>query len=411
MADAQQLELVTLDEVRAARDRVSDLIQWTPIEESRAVSRITGVETLLKCEHLQRTGSFKIRGAANRLAQLSPREKAAGVVCASAGNHAQGVALSAASTGVAATVFMPVDAPIPKVEATRGYGADVVLHGTTFDDALVAARTFEEQTGATFVHPFDHRDVIAGQGTVGLEILEQAPEASSVLVAVGGGGLIAGMAVALRALRPDLRIIGVEPVGAAGAVAALRAGAPVTLPSVATFADGVAVKRIGDLAFAHIRELVDEVVTVTDEAIARAVLLLVERAKQVVEPAGAAPLAALLQGDLDVSGPVVPVLCGGNVDPLLLNRIIQSGLYEEGRYLVISTRVGDRPGALAHLLALIAEAKANVLAIQHHRLDTKLGLLEVGVEIELETRGQAHIRSVVDQLEDAGYPVEAEIPA
>ncbi|MEE8601797.1 threonine ammonia-lyase [Euzebya tangerina] len=403
-------KLVGIDDIRAARERIQDLIQRTPIEESRSVSAITGVETLLKCEHLQRTGSFKIRGAANRIAVLGEAERAAGVVCASAGNHAQGVALAASTIGVTSTVFMPADAPLPKVEATRGYGANVVLGGATFDDALEAARAFEHEHGATFVHPFDHPDVIAGQGTLGLEILEQAPEAATVLVAIGGGGLIAGVAVALKALRPDIRIIGVEPAGAASAVQALGAGHAVTLPEIGTFADGIAVKRVGDVPFAHIHRLVDDVVVVTDEDIARAVLLLVERAKQVVEPAGAAPLAALLRGDLDITGPAVPLLCGGNVDPLLLGKIIQSGLYEEGRYLVVNTRVGDRPGALAQLLGLIAGAKANVLAIQHHRLNTALGLLEVGVEIQLETRGVAHIREVVRVLEEAGYPVEAEIP-
>jgi threonine dehydratase len=402
--------LVTLDEVRAARERTADLVQVTPVEESRAVSRMTGVRTLLKCEHLQRTGSFKIRGAANRIRLLDDAQKAAGVVCASAGNHAQGVALSAASVGVAATVFMPADAPLPKVDATKGYGAQVVLGGASFDDALAAALAHVEETGATFIPPFEHRDIIAGQGTLALELLEQAPEAATILVAVGGGGLIAGVSAVVKALRPDIRVIGVEPTGAASVRASLAAGHPVTLAEMSTIADGVAVKRPGELTLRHIQAHVDDVVAVTDEAIARAVLLLVERAKQVVEPSGAAPLAALLEGGLDVQGPVVPVLCGGNVDPLLLNRIIQSGLYEEGRYLVVTTRIGDRPGALAGLLTLLAEMRANVIAITHHRLNTRLGVLEVEVEVELETRGAEHIRSVVAALEEAGYPVDAELP-
>lgn len=407
-------DLVTLEEIRAARARTQDLVQVTPVEQSRAVSRMAGYDTLLKCEHLQRTGSFKIRGAANRIGMLSEEEKAAGVVCASAGNHAQGVALSATTIGVAATVFMPADAPLPKVDATRGYGAQVILTGATFDDALAAAREHEAETGATFVHPFEHRDVIAGQGTLALELLEQAPQAGTVVVSVGGGGLIAGMSAAIKALRPDITVIGVEPLGAACVVASLQAGHPVTLEQMSTFADGVAVKRPGELTLAHIRQHVDQMVTVTDESIARAVLLLVERAKQVVEPAGAAPLAALLEATElrgNIREPVVAVLCGGNVDPLLLNRIIQSGLYEEGRYLVIITRVGDRPGGLAHLLQLIADARANVLAVEHHRLNTKLGLLEVEVQIELETKGPAHIAEVVGALEAAGYPVDAELPA
>ncbi|MGI9015874.1 MAG: threonine ammonia-lyase [Euzebya sp.] len=404
------MDFVTLDQIRAARQRINDLVQVTPLEESRAVSGMTGHRTLLKCEHLQRTGSFKIRGAANRIALLSRQEKDAGVVCASAGNHAQGVALSATSIGVSSTVFMPADAPLPKVDATRGYGAEVILVGATFDDAMEAARQHVEDTGATFVPPFEHPDIIAGQGTLALELLEQAPEFTTVLIAVGGGGLIAGMATAIKSVRPDVQVIGVEAVGAACVTASLAAGHPVTLQQMSTFADGIAVKRPGELTLAHIQRHVDQMVTVSDEAIARAVLLLVERAKQVVEPAGAAPLAALLEGELTLEGPVIPVLCGGNVDPLLLNRIIQSGLYEEGRYLVITTRMGDQPGALASLLQLIAKVGGNVLAVEHHRLNTKLGLLEVEVQIELETKGPDHIHQVVAALEQGGYPVTSDLP-
>ncbi|HUG84774.1 MAG TPA: threonine ammonia-lyase [Euzebya sp.] len=406
--------LVDLATIKTARDRVAPFVQLTPVEESRAITAMVGRRTVLKCEHLQRTGSFKIRGAANRIAQLDEAEQAAGVVCASAGNHAQGVAVAAREMGVRATVFMPADAPLPKVDATRGYGAEVVLGGATFDDALEAARAHVQQTGATFVPPFDHPDVIAGQGTLGLELLDQVPDAATVVIAIGGGGLIAGVGAALKALRPDIRVVGVEPTGAASAKASLEAGHPVTLHEMATFADGVAVKRPGVLTLAHIQAFVDQVVTVSDEAIARAVLLLVERAKQVVEPSGAAPLAALLQPGLidlgDSPGPVVPVLGGGNVDPLLLNRIIQSGLYEEGRYLVVITRMLDRPGALATLLTLLADLKANVIAVAHHRLNTRLGILEVQVEVELETKGPTHITRVVAALEEAGYPVDAEMP-
>ncbi|CAN5565199.1 threonine ammonia-lyase [soil metagenome] len=404
------MTLVTLDDITAARARIAELAQVTPVEESRAVTAMTGHRTLLKFEHLQRTGSFKIRGAHNRILQLTPAERTAGVVCASAGNHAQGVALSAASVEVDCTVFMPADAALPKVDATKGYGAKVVLTGATFDDALAAAKDHIQATGATFIPPFEHRDIIAGQGTVALELLEQVPQMGAVLVAVGGGGLIAGMGAAIKALRPDVRVIGVEAAGAASVTASLAAGRPVTLPTLSTFADGIAVKRPGELTLAHIQAYVDDMVTVTDEAIARAVLLLVERAKQVVEPSGAAPLAALLEGGLAIKGPVVAVLCGGNVDPLLLNRIIQSGLYEEGRYLVITTRISDRPGALARLLQLIADAKANVVAVGHHRLNTRLGLLEVEVEVELETRGHRHITSVVQALEQGGYPVDPDLP-
>ena len=404
-------DLVTLDDITAATGRIAEFVQRTPVEESRAISRLVGGRVLLKCEHLQRTGSFKIRGAANRIARLGPDERDAGVVCASAGNHAQGVALSATTMGVAATVFRPADAPLPKVEATRGYGAEVVLTGANFDEALAAAKEHCAAQGATFVPPFDHADVIAGQGTLGLEMLEQVPDMGAVLVPIGGGGLIAGIAAAIKATRPDVRVIGVEPAGAASARASLDAGHPVTLEAVSTMADGIAVKRPGELTLGHIQALVDDVVTVTDEAIARAVLLLVERAKQVVEPAGAAGLAALLEGAVPAGeAPTVALLCGGNVDPLLLNRIIQSGLYEEGRYLVVATRVGDQPGALATLLTLLAEKRANVLGIEHHRLNTRLGVQEVEVQIDLETRGHAHIAALVEAMEEAGYPVEAELP-
>lgn len=414
MIDTARDELVQLHQIRAARQRLTRFLQLTPVQETLSISAIFGHRTVLKCEHLQRTGSFKIRGAANCIAVLSDAERATGVVCASAGNHAQGVAVAASSMGVSASVFMPVDAPLPKVNATRGYGAEVILTGANFDEALTTARSYAQDTGATFVPPFDHPDVIAGQGTLGLEILEQVPDLATVLVAVGGGGLISGVGAAIKALRPDVRIIGVEPDGAASASASLAAGRPVTLHTTATLADGIAVKRPGDLTFAHLQTHVDDVVTVSDERIAQAVLLLIERAKQVVEPAGAAPVAALLvPGLVDIGasdGPVVAAMCGGNVDPLLLNRIIQSGLYEEGRYLVLLTRVADGPGALATLMALLARHSANILAVDHHRLNTRLGIREVEVRIELETKGIEHIGEVVRGMKSAGYPIEADLP-
>jgi threonine dehydratase len=400
-----QTPLVTLDDIRAARERLADVAVRTPVEESRAVSRAAGVPTLLKCEHLQRTGSFKIRGAYNRIVQLTDEERAAGVVCASAGNHAQGVALSAKLAGVAARVFMPAGAPLPKVEATEAYGAEVVLGGATFDDAFAASQAWTREHGATFVHPFDHPDVIAGQGTLGLELLEQVPDAGTIVVPIGGGGLISGVATAVKALRPDVRVVGVQAAGAASFPESIEAGRPVALERVSTIADGIAVKNPGELTFAHIRERVDEIVTVSDESIARAVLLLVERAKQVVEPSGAAGLAAVLDGRATLDGRVVVVLCGGNVDPLLLLRIIQSGMFEEGRYYAFRTRLRDEPGALSRLLGLLGELRANVLAVSHHRLATKLGILEVEVELEVETRGPDHIKEVGVALESRGYPL------
>ena len=398
-------ELVALPEILAARERLAGVVQTTPLEPCSAVSELAGVRALLKCEHLQRTGSFKIRGAYNRIVQLDEAERARGVVCASAGNHAQGVALSARLVGVRATVFMPATAPLPKVEATRSYGAEVVLIGNGFDDAYEAAQKWTAENGAVFVHPFDHPDIIAGQGTLGLEILDQVPDAGTIVVPMGGGGLIAGIAAAVKARKPDTRIVGVEAAGAAAFPASLAAGQPCALDSVSTIADGIAVKTPGELTLAHVRELVDECVTVPDEAIARAVLLLVERAKQVVEPSGAAGLAAVLEGSPTLLEPVVVLLCGGNVDPLLLGRIISSGMFEEGRYLVLRTRLDDRPGALSGLLGLLAEVGANIVAVEHHRLATRLGILEVEVQLELETRGPDHIREVVQTLRRHDYPV------
>jgi threonine dehydratase len=397
--------LVSLDDVEAAARRLEGIAQRTPIERSRAASEVAGVEILLKCEHLQRTGSFKIRGAYNRIATLSEEERARGVVCASAGNHAQGVALSAALSGVKSTVFMPNGAPLPKVAATHSYGAEVVLVGDTFDDAHQAACAWGDERDATFVHPFDHPDVIAGQGTIGLEILDEVPDVGTAVVAVGGGGLISGVATALKLARPQVRVVGVQAAGAASFRASMAAGMPRPLDAMSTIADGIAVKTPGELTLAHVLERVDELCTVTDEAIARAVLLLVERAKQVVEPSGAAPLAAVLEGVATFTGPVVVLLGGGNVDPLLLLRILQSGMGEEGRYFAFRTKLVDQPGALSRLLALIAEHGANVVAVEHHRHGPRLSLLEVEVLLEVETRGPDHIRSLVDTLVQHRYEI------
>ena len=397
--------LISLDDVREARTRLEGVAQLTPVETSRAISELAGVQTLLKCEHLQRTGSFKIRGAYNLIAQLSDEERRHGVVCASAGNHAQGVALSATLLGVRSTVFMPAAAPLPKVEATRTYGAEVILVGETFDDAYEASQKWAADNAAVFVHPFDHPAVIAGQGTLGLEILEQVPDVGTIVVPVGGGGLISGVATTVKALKPDVRVIGVEAAGAACFPASLAAGEPIGLSAVSTIADGIAVKTPGALTLAHVDAHVDEIVTVTEEEIARAVLLLVERAKQVVEPSGAAGLAAVLAGHGLYTEPVVVLLCGGNVDPLLLMRIIQSGMFEEGRYLMLRTRVIDRPGGLAALMGVLAAAGANIVAVEHHRLGTRLGVQEVEVALEIETRGPQHIRDVVRTLREHDYPV------
>jgi len=398
-------DLVTLADVEAARELLSGVIRVTPLEPSRPLSAKLDGPVWLKCENIQRAGSFKIRGAYVRIARLTPQERARGVVAASAGNHAQGVALAARLLGAEATVFMPVGAPLPKLAATKGYGARVELTGSTVDESLVAAEDFAERTGAIFIHPFDHRDVIAGQGTVGLEILEQCPEVQTIITGVGGGGLISGIAVAIKAVRPEVRVVGVQSAGAAAYPPSLKAGKPVRLPSHATIADGIAVGCPGDLTFAHVSKLVDDVVTVTDEDISRALLLLLERGKLVVEPAGAVGVAALLSGAVRPEAPAVAVLSGGNIDPLLLLRVIEHGLAAAGRYLGFTIRCGDRPGQLAGLLALIAEHGANVVDVEHQRHDPRLRLGEVEVELSVETRGAEHSDRLVSALRAAGYSV------
>lgn len=400
------MTLVSLDEIRAAADRLAGVLNTTPVERSRAIGDRLDAEVLLKCENLQRTGSFKLRGAYNRIALLSAEERARGVVCASAGNHAQGVALAAALQGVAARVYMPVEAPLPKLVATQAYGAEVVQVGASFGDTLAAALAAAEAEDRVFVHPFDHRDIIAGQGTVGLEVVEQVPEVGSVVVCTGGGGLVAGMAVAVRALRPRTRIVAVQAAGCASLPASLDAGHPVAVPRAETVADGIAVERPGELTLAHISELVDDVVTVTDDELARALVLLLERSKLVVEPAGAAAVAGLLSGRLSrLPGPIVATLSGGNVDPLVLQHLVTAGMTADGRYVTLRTRVTDRPGALSTLLRLVAEERANVVAIAHHRLERRLRVGQVEVVLELETRGHRHIAALERRLRDADYEV------
>ncbi|MFE0737577.1 threonine ammonia-lyase [Streptomyces sp. NPDC058855] len=399
------LHHLMLDDVRGAQKMLSGVARVTAMEGSRHLSSLVGAPVQLKCENLQRTGSFKLRGAYVRIAGLRPEERAAGVVAASAGNHAQGVALASKLLGVHATVFMPVGAPLPKVAATREYGAEVRLQGQVVDETLAAAEEYARETGAVFIHPFDHRDVIAGQGTVGLEILEQCPEVRTILVGVGGGGLAAGIGLAVKSLRPDVRIVGVQAEGAAAYPPSLAAGHPVVVESPVTMADGIRVGRPGDVPFDLVREYVDEVRTVSEDALSSALLLCLERAKLVVEPAGASPVAALLTAPEDFRGPVVAVLSGGNVDPLLLQRILRHGMAAGGRYLSLRLRVTDRPGALATLLAVLTVVDANVLDVSHVRTDPRLGLTEAEVELHLETKGPEHCREVEDALREAGYTV------
>ncbi|TXK20038.1 threonine ammonia-lyase [Homoserinibacter sp. GY 40078] len=397
----------SLAEIRAARERASAVAVVTPLEESRFLSDVLGAPVHLKAENLQRTGSYKIRGAYNRLSQLSAEERERGVVAASAGNHAQGVALAARELGIHATIFMPIGVALPKLQATRNYGADVVLHGHVVDETLQAAAEFAERTGAVLIPPFDHPDIVAGQGGLALEILEQLPDVANVIVPIGGGGLISGIASAFAQLEPELgrrvRVIGVQAENAASFTHSLAAGEPVAVATAPTIADGIAVGRPGELNFAIIREAVDQVVTVHDDDTARALVVLLERAKLVVEPAGAVGVAAMLTGRIEVEGPTVVMLSGGNIDPMVMERVISRGLAASQRYLKVNIPLPDRPGQLARIAELIAEANANVVEVLHTRHGIGLQISEVEIEIHMETRGSEHAELVLRRLREAGY--------
>ncbi|MGY1840491.1 MULTISPECIES: threonine ammonia-lyase [unclassified Modestobacter] len=403
MAVPGAVPLVSGADVEAAARLLDGVVRRTPLEHSRALAEQVGGPVWLKCENLQRGGSFKIRGAYTRISRLSEAERTRGVVAASAGNHAQGVALAARELGTTATVFMPVSAPLPKVAATRGYGADARLGGATLTEAIAAALAHAEETGKVFIHPFDHADVIAGQGTVGLELLDQCPEVATVVVCTGGGGLVSGIAAAVRARRPDVRVVAVQAAGAAAFPASLAAGEPVPLTTMSTMADGIAVGAPGDLTLAHVAGLVDEVRTVTEGDLSRALLFCLERAKLVVEPAGVAAVAALLADPAAFRAPVVAVVSGGNIDPVLMMKVVQHGMAAAGRYLSLRVQVPDRPGSLAALLHELAELAANVLSVEHERTTARLDLGEVEVAVHLETRGPDHATEVLAALTAAGY--------
>jgi threonine dehydratase len=400
---------VDLARIRSAAHLLDGVILRTPIQGSRWLSDLVGGPVVLKCENLQRAGSFKIRGAYTRIAALSADERARGVVAASAGNHAQGVALAARMLGAPATVFMPHGASLAKENATRAYGADVRLAGATIDEALVTALAFAEETGASLVHPFDHPDIVAGQGTVGLEILEQVPDVATIVVCTGGGGLLAGIATAVKALRPDVRVLGAQAAGAAAWPASLAAGHPVALGSMSTMADGIAVGRPGQVPFDLVRRHVDGFLTVSEEALSRALVMLLERAKLVVEPAGAAAVAAIADHAVtaQLQAPVVAVVSGGNVDPLLLLRIVRHGLVAAGRYLSVQVSVPDRPGALAGVLTELAGADVNVLEVSHVRTSAALAIDEVAIAFSLETRGPDHSAIALEALRARGWRVVA----
>jgi threonine dehydratase len=380
---------ITVADVEAARERVADHARVTPVYSSETLARRVGRGVWLKAENLQRTGSFKVRGAVNKISTLTPGEREAGVIAASAGNHGQAVAWAARELGIKATIVMPQDAPMAKVEATQNYGAEAILVGAGFDEALVECRSRVEQTGATFVHAFEDEVVIAGQGTVGLELVDQLPDAETFLLPVGGGGLAAGIAIALRALRPGVRIVGVQ--------------AGKTGP---TIADGIAVKHPGELTMAILEELLDDMVHVEDEDISEAITLLLERAKLVVEGAGAASVAALLRGRAGGAGDVCALLSGGNIDPTLLVSVMRHGLTLAGRYLVLRTRVADRPGELVRLLQLVAEARGNVVSVEHHREGMAVHVSETEVELTVVARNEEHCEELCATLAEHGFPVE-----
>jgi threonine dehydratase len=388
----------TLLEIKAARERLVGVATLTPVHPSETFSRRAGREVLLKAENLQRTGSFKIRGAFNRIATLDEAQRSVGVIAASAGNHGQAVAWAAREIGVRATVFMPQDSPMAKVDATKNYGADVELAGEGFDEAFAASQARVEETGATFVHPFDDELVIAGQGTIGLELAEQLPDLETVVVPVGGGGLASGICLALAELRPSARVVGVQADSCAPLAGREQFGF--------TIAEGIAVKKPGELTSVILRDHVEEIVTVTDEEISKAMVLLVERAKLAVEGAGAAALAALLAGRVGGEGPVCVVLSGGNIDPTLFISVMRHGLTLAGRYLVVRTRLPDRPGELIKLLSLVAEERANVISVEHHREGMDVPVTESEVELTLATRDAEHCSAVLEALQRAGYAAE-----
>jgi threonine dehydratase len=379
----------TLADIREARRRLVGIARETPVYPSETISRRAGRDVLLKAENLQRTGAFKVRGAVNKIATLSAEERAAGVVAASAGNHGQAVAWAARNAGIQARIYVPQDAPMAKVEACRTYGSELIMGGESFEAALAAAQADVEETGATFVHPFEDPIVIAGQGTIGLELADQVPEAETFVIPVGGGGLASGIALALRAGRPDARIVGVQA-GLGGF----------------TIADGIFVKQPGELTMAILDDILDEMVEVDDELISEAIVLLLERAKLVVEGAGAVGVAALLADKIGGSGAVAIVLSGGNIDPTLLISVMRHGLTLGGRYLVIRTRIPDRPGELVKLLSLIAEARGNVVSVEHHREGMDIPVAETEVELTVITRDQEHCTLLLDGMRSWGYTAE-----
>ncbi|MFZ5817520.1 MAG: threonine ammonia-lyase [Bacillota bacterium] len=397
---------VTLADVRQAQAVIDGQVKATPMIHIPSISSQFGLPIHFKAENLQRAGSFKIRGAINKIYSLSDEEKSRGVIAASAGNHAQGVALAAQSLGIRATICMPEGAPISKIDATQGYGAEVVLHGLTYDDAYQKARELQAEHGFTFIHGFDDPYTIAGQGTIGLEILQELPDLETVLVPIGGGGLMSGVALAIKSLKPSVRVVGIQAAGAPAIYLSHQKGDLVYTDVVRTIADGIAIKRPGTLNWEMIHRYVDEVVLVDEEEIAQSILYLLERAKLMVEGAGAVGMAAILGNHVpNLKGPVCVVLSGGNIDVNILSRIIERGLVKAGRYVKLSTFVPDRPGGLQRLLATVAHAGANVIQVHHERWLNKVTIGEVEIDLALETRNAQHVEQIIALLKAEGYHV------
>ncbi len=397
--------MITLADVEKAQERVKDHVHHTPLRHSTTFSKMTGAEVYFKMENLQRTGSFKIRGALNKILTLTPEERKRGVVAASAGNHAQGVALAAQLNNTKATIVMPSNASIQKAEATRGYGAEVILHGKDYNEAAEKCLELQKERGLTLVHAFDDPAIMAGQGTAGLEIMEDLPDVDIVIVAVGGGGLISGIATAVKGKRPKTKIVGVQPEATASLPASLKAGKATPNPSPGpTIADGLATKSVGPKAFEVMKRVVDQAVTVTDDEIAHAILLMLERQKNVVEGGGAASVAALISGKVDVKGKkVVCVISGGNIDINLLDSIILRGLEEAGRIVRVSTIISDRPGHLRQLLNVIADQRGNIRDIRHERNRMGIPLGQTIVDVDIETQGAQHRDHLLAEIRKAGY--------
>jgi threonine dehydratase len=396
--------LITLGEIRAARERIREQIEVTACDHSTALTRVTGRDTWLKLENLQATGSFKDRGALNKILSLSPEEKARGVTCGSAGNHAQAVSYFATRNGIRAKIVMPERAPLVKVTNTRAYGAEVILHGASFDDAQAEAMRLSRAEGLTYVHAFDDDAIIAGQGTIGLEIMEQCPELEAVVVPVGGGGLIGGIGCAVKETRPGVKVVGVEAARVPSMKQALAGGSPVTVPAATTIADGIAVRRAGERTLPLVEKYVDEVVTVDEEEIASAILYLLEREKSVAEGAGAAGVAALLEGRADLGGrKTVAVVCGGNIDPIFLARIIERGLVKDGRLVRLRVHASDTPGSLHEITGVLARLRANVMDVAHDRAYYGVNLGFTAIEVTFEARGSEHAAEVFAGISAAGY--------